>query len=498
MSRLIQSLGDALGRGRRFVVHDAWRVGLPGEEIPHGLIIRHIRVAILLVKGVVRDALPLRASSLTFATILSIVPFFAIMFFMIQTFDLGESLGSLGELLSPAAGGEGRSVSPAVPGVGETTSPAPPMTGEEKNRKLWEDFIGLVFRGFEQGSDTGAADTVVNPVKAIVHYAERGSNPRTLTLAGVVFVLTTVLGLMMNIETSFNTIWGIRNRRSWYRMLSDYIMVLILLPFLTAGVLSLTAILQSASVAERLGRFAVGLHGIQYAIAWVFFTALYFLVPNTRVRLRYALLAGIVAGTMWCLLSLAYVKFQFGLRNYNIVYATFAQVPLLLMWVYCSWLVLLFGAELTFAYQNEKTFAMERLAEGASHAYREAVGLWAMIELGKRFDAGLPGLSAEASAERWNVPLRLLNDTLRQLEEARLVVQCASNPPTYLPARSLEKIAVADILTCLRESGRDPSGLRRHNAFRNLLTSLEAGSKSAGSRTIADIIREMPGEDRRL
>jgi hypothetical protein len=105
------------------------------------------------------------------------------------------------------------------------------------------------------------------------------------------------------------------------------------------------------------------------------------------------------------------------------------------MWAYFSWLIVLLGAELSFAYQNEKTFAMERLAEGASYAYREALGLWAMIELGRRFDRGEPGLSAESAAKAWNVPARLVNETFRELEEGRLVVQCASRPPTYQPSR---------------------------------------------------------------
>jgi DNA-binding IscR family transcriptional regulator len=134
---------------------------------------------------------------------------------------------------------------------------------------------------------------------------------------------------------------------------------------------------------------------------------------------------------------------------------------------------------------------MERLAEGASYGYREALALWTMIELGKRFDAGLPGLSAEASATAWNVPLRLLNDTLNLLEDARLVVQCASKPPTYQPARSLEKIAVSDVLISVREAGRDPSALREHNAFSALLGKVNARPSDAADATIADLIREM-------
>jgi len=315
MFHWLQDSTAALQRGRQFIIHGVWHVGLPGEEIPHGFIIRQIRVAILLVKGVVKDALPLRASALTFATMLSVVPFLAIMFFTIQTFNLGEAIG---ELLAP--------VSPNV------VSDAP-ITNEQKNQQLWEQFISIMFQGFEQEDGNLANEGLINPVEALVTYAEQGANSKTITVAGVIFVLTTVLGLMMNIESSFNTIWGVKSSKSWYRMFSNYIMILLFLPFMVAGVLSVTSLLESASVAERLGQFSFAVRGIQYLIIWLAFTALYFFTPEARVKLRYALLAGIVAGTLWSLLSLAYVKFQFGLPRNNLVYSTLAQVPVLLMWI---------------------------------------------------------------------------------------------------------------------------------------------------------------------
>jgi len=472
MIRLLKDAAEAIERGRRFVTHDVWHIGLPGEEIPHGFIIKNIRVAILLLKGLVRDHLALRASALTFATILAIVPFLAIMFFVIETFNLGEGIS---ELLAPLTG--------ATAGDSMTSA-------ELKNKQLWDQFIGLLFRGFEEDAVTGAGQDLHNPVQTLVGFAERGSDPKTLTLAGVIFVLTAVFGLMMNIESCFNTIWGITRTRSWYRMFSDYLMVLLLLPFVVAAMLSLTAALESGRFKALLGPFAFGLRGVQIVGAWLVFTALYFIVPNTRMKFRYPLLAGVVAGTLWCFLSYAYVRFQYGLPRYNLLYSTFAQIPVLLMWVYLSWLIVLLGAELTFAYQNEKTFAMERLAEGASYAYKEALGLWALMQLGRRFDAGEPGLAAAAAAEEWNVPTRLLNEVLDELQEGGLVTQSASNPPKYYPARSLDKTTVSGVVTCLRESGRDPSALRQYDVLRALLDKISVNTTALATCTIADLVRQ--------
>lgn len=530
MRYTVHDLFDALERGRRFVTHDIWHIGQPGEPVPQGFIIRHIRVVILLFQGLVKDDLLLRASALTFATTLAIVPFLALMFFMVKTFSLGSTISEL------------------IPIVAQGSE------SEVKDETVLNEFIRILFRGMDgslsadagadhdlhsantpvnalplqegmpvssggTGVEPGAPGAVVqpqgtgslpqpdrsngngnhsppidldNPVAAIRQFAEQGAGTRTVTSAGVIFVLTTLFGLMMNIESSFNTIWGIQRRRSWYRMISNYLVVLLALPFLVGGEVGLMTILETKHIAERLGGVAIAMRGVQYVVIWLAFTTLYFAMPNTRVKLRYALLAGVVAGTLWCLLSWMYVKFQFGLARYTLLYTVGAQIPVFLMWAYFSWLIVLLGAELSFAYQNEKTYAMERFAEGASYAYREALGLWAMIELGRRFDRGEPGLSAESAAKAWNVPARLVNETFRELEEGRLVVQCASRPPTYQPSRSIDKITAADVVRCLRESGRDPSELRKAPACRTLVARLYPWIDTPHADvTVADLIREL-------
>ena len=510
MRKLIQRVVEALARGRRFVTHDAWHVGRPGEEIPHGLIIKHIRVAILLMRSLAQDALLLRASALTFTTTLSIVPFLAVMFFMIQSFNLGESLfGDISTRLEKwARHGEAQSqtvdttepaaTAPASPENNPSLStaspenpagPAPEEALENPNQRLMRLLIGWVFQDVAQNEEF-EGDALYNPVEAIADFAEKSADPRAWGIMGILFVMAAVIGLMLNIESSFNSIWGIKRNRSWYRMLSDYIMILLLLPFVVAVVLGITVALESHTLAERLETLGGLLRGVQYVVIWLAFTALYYIVPNTRVHFRYALFAGFVAGTVWLFTSCLYVKMNYGLSRYNLIYSSFAQLPMLLMWIYFGWVIVLLGAELTFAYQNEKTFAMERLAAGASHAYREAVGLHTMIELSRRFDAGLPGLDPALAAERWNVPTRLINETLDQLVKAELARQCATTPVTYQPARSINKIAVGDVVTALREAGEDPSDLREDRSFRTLLDEIEGADRTVMAASLAEVVSD--------
>jgi membrane protein len=285
-------------------------------------------------------------------------------------------------------------------------------------------------------------------------------------------VLSTVFGFMRNVEQAFNRIWGVRRTRGVLRAVSDYLLVTVLLPFAAAAVLGVTAALEGTHLKELLGPFSILLRGSQFLIIATAFCLVYWVVPNTKVRFRYALLGGIVAGLLWALMSWGYIKFQFGLARYALFFSTFALFPLFLMWIYTSWLILLFGAVVAYAYQNEKTFAMERLAGEAPFAYREAVAVRTMIEICRRFTSGGPPMTVQEAAEAWNVPTRLLLDILDRLTSARLTTACAY-PAGWQPARAPEYILVRDVAAAMREQGEDPSLFRRDKTFLPLFAKLD-------------------------
>jgi membrane protein len=258
------------------------------------------------------------------------------------------------------------------------------------------------------------------------------------------------------------------------------------MPFFVATIVSVMAVLHHSALQLPLSQ-AVVYRLAQHAAIWLGFSALYIFVPNTRVRLRHALLGGIVAGTAWSFLTWFYIAFQYGLSRYSLLYSTFAQFPVLLMWVYFSWVIVLFGAELTFAYQNEKTFALERYADKASYAYREALGLRIMLEIARRFEWDIVGLSVEEAAREWNVPQRLLNGLLDEFMRARLVTGSVGEPVRYGPGRPLDKITVGDVLTVLREAGCNPTALRDDESFRPLLERLKAPHDGFLEMTLAEL-----------
>ncbi|MCL4690981.1 MAG: YihY/virulence factor BrkB family protein [Candidatus Hydrogenedentes bacterium] len=513
----LQRLFDALARGQRFITHDIWFLGREGEEVPYGFVVKQIRVLIVLVQNMIQDALLLRAAALAYTTVLSLVPFVAVLYFVISQFNLTTEITSL---IAGFAGGE-----PAVQGGANRNGGG----AEDPNEQI-KELINLVIPGLSDSmsservpsGDLGpggepslvperglappdsaalperegppppaAGEEPIDPVDLILDMASKSANPRALGLMGLGFILTAVFGLMRNIESSFNSIWGLRSTRSWYRMFSDYMMITLLLPFVVMGVIGLTAALGSTVVTDRLGYIALAVRGIQYLVIWFAFTALYAVVPNTKVKWRYAILGGFVAGTLWLLLSMGYFGLQYGLARNSVVYSSFALFPFLLIWIYFSWVILLFGAELTFAYQNEKTFVMERHAAGASQAYREAVALRAMVEIAHRFDAGMPGLAPSEAAEEWKVPTRLLNETLDQLDEADLVQRCATEPVRFAPSRSIDKITIGHVIAALRESGREPSALREEEILQPLLREVSGSESKLMREPLSEVIHRL-------
>ncbi len=557
MRKYLEQLAAALERGHRFVTHDVWQIGKPGEQVPHGMIIKNVRVAILLVRGVMEETLLLRASALTFATMLFIVPFLTFMFFFITTFNLGEGVyqklsNEFDVWLTQAvtfAGGEdvapahldkdiARDFLEARPNAAPDLPPATTTTtaedlaphrlpddaaaqmgaikrdfaddgitplepddgGAAVNEELKERILGFVLQGV--GQPDAEDSPYRNPVETLVSMAEQAAgDASTLGLSGLLFVLTTVFGLMRNVESSFNAIWGVERNRNYFRVLSDYLMVTLLLPFVAAAVLGITAALESQTVANAFGPAAlIGLRGMQFGVICLTMSLLNWMVPNTKVLLRYALLGGIVAGCLWVLNSWAFVKFQMGLARYTLFFSGFALFPLLMMWIYFSWIILLFGSLFTFACQNEKTFAIEQHAGEGSHAYKEALGLRLVVELARRFRDGRPGITMSEAADAWNVPMRVLTETVEALIHAGLVTKVATDPPRYQPGRSPEHVRVRDVTHVLREAGHDPSLLRQDKRYRPIYEALDKGDAKQLNATIAEVVErtepQTPAEPR--
>jgi membrane protein len=195
---------------------------------------------------------------------------------------------------------------------------------------------------------------------------------------------------------------------------------------------------------------------LPYGVIWLVFTFIYIFMPNTKVELKSALWAGIFAGTIYQLVQLAYITFQIGVSNYGAIYGSFAALPLFLVWLQLSWLIVLLGAEISFAHQNVGTYEFEQDCLGVSHSFKRMIALVMTSLCVKRFLNAEKPLTAEAISRQLEVPIRLVRSVLAELTGARLLAEICANgrdDVAYQPACDTQRLTVAGVIERLDQQG---------------------------------------------
>ncbi|HEY7496711.1 MAG TPA: YihY/virulence factor BrkB family protein, partial [Candidatus Tectomicrobia bacterium] len=228
---------------------------------------------------------------------------------------------------------------------------------------------------------------------------------------------------------------------------------------------------------------------LPFVAIWGMFTFFYAFIPNTRVRLGPALIGGIIAGTLWQFAQWGYIEFQIGIAKYQAIYGAFAQLPVLMVWLYVSWVITLLGAEVTFACQNAAVYPLERFASLASFSVKEWLASALYFSLVQAFMEGKGPWSAVAFAQQYRLPIRLLREILQSLLVAKLVVEAATTPEHYVPGRDPATITPWHILCALRHQGNqaleDVLKLSETRAATLMAQIEEAEQRVAGARSIA-------------
>ena len=204
---------------------------------------------------------------------------------------------------------------------------------------------------------------------------------------------------------------------------------------------------------------------------WLMFAFVYLVMPNTKVKLRSAVSAGVIAGTIFQLFQIAYIFIQSRLTSYNAIYGSFAAVPLFLIWLQSSWQIVLFGAELSFAYQNIRKFEFEKIAKEMSYEYRKKALLVVMHQIIAHFLARDGAVSSETVAQDLNLPVRIVRDAVFDLEKAGLIVSTVSKEDKvnlYVPARDVHTLRVCDVIQQVEASGMASLDLQQSPEFRQI------------------------------
>ena len=429
----------------RFLTYDIWHVQL--HELPRNksFIYRQIRIIILAFRGFFEDKIQLRASALTYYTMLSIVPILAMVFGIAKGFGIENKITD--ELM--------------------------------KNFQGQQEVLNWIIDFAHRMLDTTKGGFVAG--------------------LGLLLLFWSVMKVLGNIEGAFNNIWEIQKSRTFFRKLSDYLSVLLIAPvlmfvsssvtvFITAKVSSIS---EGGTILGYIGPFILSLLKLSpYVMIWLLFTFVYMTMPNTKVRFAGALVAGIVAGTLFQILQWGYIHFQVGVSRYNAIYGSFAAVPLFMIWLQISWLVVLFGAELSFAYQNVTRYEFEADIENISRNLFRQFALYIAALITKRFVAGESPLTASEIAATLRLPVRLVRRVLFDLTGCGVISELTTKNPrerAYQPGLDPARMSVSLVVRKLDDLGSHHMILPKTNEFKRIQEILEE-SAPAGSAKGKEIL----------
>lgn len=305
---------------------------------------------------------------------------------------------------------------------------------------------------------------VVDKLIEFSYKALQNTEGGLLAGVGLIVLLWTVLKLFSNIESSFNDIWKVKKPRSFARSVSDYLAMMLLCPifFFASSSLSVYVVAKiidfskSTNIWDQVSPFVyLTLHIFPLILAWLLFTALYAVMPNTKVPLKYAFLAGVCAGTTYQIVQAIYIKFQIGLASYSAVYGSFAALPLFLIWLNTSWLIALAGAEIAYHAENDPLYLEQE--QNQKQADARILALLIMNQCAKAFASGSPPVSVYELSHDTGGAVSATKNILQQLMNANLLVEVnwkSNSGDYYLPARDLKMItlkAVCDAVNTARQ-----------------------------------------------
>jgi membrane protein len=393
-----------------FITHRMWEIRLNKLDKKQGFLIKQLRILTLAVKGFNEKKCLVKASALTYYMLFAIVPLLALLFAVAKGFGLQQKLESY--LLDDFA--------------------------------QYADILTQAFQYADKMLQTTQGGLIAG--------------------VGILLLVYTVLNLLSSIENFFNEIWEIKKGRTLIRRITDYLAIAIFAPVLLFASSGLTVFLSTEATSIEgmawLGHlgfvFKVLLKIVSLTLLSGMFTFLYTALPNTRVKFKSALAAGIVAAVAFDILQWAYIVFQIGAVKYNAVYGSFAALPLFLIWLQYSWFIVLFGAELSFANQNVDHYELETEIQNISTRYRRVVSLLIANLVVKNFIDGKQPLTAVQIAEKLDMPVRLARMIIFDFTETDIFSEVKTGKEkeaAYQPAISDTKLSVKYILDKLDNKG---------------------------------------------
>ena len=377
----------------------------------HGMrrwIIVPVRLVVVLIRQLLKGELNLRAMSLVYTTLLSIVPLLAVSFSVLKGFGVHNQIEPL--LLNFLA--------PLGP----------------KGEELSASIISFV-----ENIRVGVLGSL-----------------------GLVLLFYTVVSLIQKVESSFNYVWQVEHLRGIAQRFSNYLSVILIGPVLVFTALGVTAtalnhsLVQQLMTVEPFGYLIVSMTRLlPYLLVIAAFSFIYMFIPNTRVRLFPALIGGLVAGVLWQSSGWAFAAFIASSSKYAAIYSGFAIMILLLIWLYLNWLILLLGAQVSFYVQYPQYMTRQPVQLHLSNRLRERLALQIMFMVAERHLRAADPWTADELVHHLGLPMQPIHNVLHLMVKVGFLSETANDPPGYLPRRDIETITLCELYEVVRSAGEN-------------------------------------------
>lgn len=391
---------SAIGRGWQFAYKGVW------QSTKNTVWVKTVKTLNLTVSSFFDRDLQTRAASLTFDTLLALVPALALIFAIGRGFGLQDLLRD--QLFT------------YFPAQKEAISTAVRFVDSYLNESTQGVFVGV----------------------------------------GIIVLLYTLISLLSSIEESFNYIWGIKKDRSLYQKFTDYIAICLLIPILmicSAGVsIFVSTVFQTDAHIPFLTPLINWLLDIfPLVLVWLAFTLSFLLIPYTKVNFKYAAISGAVSAIAFQILELLFLNGQIYVTKYNAIYGSFAFLPLLLVWLQFSWVILLSGGTLCYSLQN--VFAYNYLANSSniSNNYLRKLAIVVMAIIVKRFEKGEQPQTCNEISQEFQLPLRLVSSITDQLHAQGILsyVMLSDDLVGIAPAIDVSNLSAGTVLRVMDTYG---------------------------------------------
>lgn len=403
-------MAERIKKVNEFLTKDLWHLDTGSLNKFKAWLVYLLKLIYATVKGFTENELTLRAMSLVYTTLLSIVPLLAFSVSILKAFGIVDN-----------------QLEPFLINFMEPLG--------EKGVEITGQIIGFI----------------------------ENINFGVLGIIGLVMLIYTSISLIMKIEDSLNHIWKVRKGRSLVRRFSDYITILLIGPVLMFAAIGLTASFESNAIVQKvlaiqpLGTLVLlSAKLIPYLFVFLVFTFIYAVIPNTKVKIKSAFIGGAIAGIAWQTTGWVFAFSVAKSTKYAAIYSSLAVLILFMIWLYINWLILLIGAQIAYCHQNLKTLDLGRTIFQLSSKVKEKMAFLVMYLIGYNFYHNEEKWTFDSLVNYLGLPQESVDTTLSELKDKNLILEVGDDPTFYLPAKDIEVITLAEIIDAARTNRETP------------------------------------------